>query len=115
MILGSVLLVVKRAVPEIKAKQTGLLVLQSIGSLVWLASLLVWHCVQIRQVINLHVEVDPFLIRNCIAMDWDKCVSFLDTPHSIVNRVLRAAKFTFTLVVVLDVWLHPNSSNDVWI
>jgi hypothetical protein len=32
-ILGSTLLVVKMVVPEIKAKQTGLLVLQSIGSL----------------------------------------------------------------------------------
>lgn len=36
-----------------------------------------------------------------------------DTPHFIVNRVPCAAKFTFTLVVVLDVGLHPNS--DVWI
>lgn len=38
---GSVLLVLRRTVPEIKAKQVPLLLIQSIGSIVWLTSLLV--------------------------------------------------------------------------
>ncbi|KAH9531567.1 hypothetical protein CY35_19G044800 [Sphagnum magellanicum] len=37
---GSVLLVLRRTVPEIKAKQVPLLLIQSIGSIVWLTSLL---------------------------------------------------------------------------
>ncbi len=35
------LLVLRRTVPEIKAKQVPLLLIQSIGSIVWLTSLLV--------------------------------------------------------------------------
>ena len=62
---------------------------------------------------SVYVDVD---VEHEADEDDDDGVDYKDdTPHFIVNRVPCATKFTFTLVVVLDVGLHVNSSNDVWI